>query len=235
MIDLNLVGVLETVRVFLPALERPAAAISVLISSLGARVTFPGYAVYGATKAAVSYLADAWRAELAPPASASRRSSRASPTASSRATSRMPGQADELAGMFDQIPALSAERRGRPADLHRRASRPRQPAAALDPARASGLKARLPDAQRLAGGGELEGSPSSVPRTGPARDDAARLEPIQDPTSPKNEPACTFRSACSTAVWSPNALRRPVVSSAGVTVRRGPRRRRRSGRRSRRS
>src|SRR4051812_49636685 len=70
MIDVNLVGVLETVRAFLPALlaaaERRGFADLMLVSSLGARVMFPGYAVYGAGKAAVSYLARAWREELAP-------------------------------------------------------------------------------------------------------------------------------------------------------------------------
>ncbi len=108
MIDLNLVGVLETVRVFLPALERGGGDL-VLISSLGARVTFPGYAVYGATKAAVSYLADAWRAELAP------RGIRVTAIEPGLTHSELAGnvthagQADELAGMFNQIPALSAE------------------------------------------------------------------------------------------------------------------------------
>lgn len=113
MIDLNLVGVLETVRVFLPALleagERRDVVDLMLVSSLGARVTFPGYAVYGATKAAISYLASAWRAELAP--------------RGIRVTTIEPGlteseladnvthtdQAQELAAMFDQIPALHAD------------------------------------------------------------------------------------------------------------------------------
>ena len=58
MIDLNLTGVLSTVTAFLPSLiaagEARGVADLVLVSSLGARVTFPGYAVYGATKAAVS-------------------------------------------------------------------------------------------------------------------------------------------------------------------------------------
>jgi NADP-dependent 3-hydroxy acid dehydrogenase YdfG len=79
-----------------------------LISSLGARVTFPGYAVYGATKAAVSYLASAWRSELAP--------------GGVRVTAIEPGltrselagnvthgeQAAELSGMFARITALDA-------------------------------------------------------------------------------------------------------------------------------
>ena len=113
MIELNLVGVLETVRVFLPALlesgDRRGAADLMLMSSLGARVTFPGYAVYGATKAAVSYLAGAWRTELAP------RGIRVTAVEPGLTHSELadnvthPGQARELAGMFDQIPALHAD------------------------------------------------------------------------------------------------------------------------------
>jgi NADP-dependent 3-hydroxy acid dehydrogenase YdfG len=113
MVDLNLVGVLETVRVFLPALLEAGdgrdVADLLLISSLGARVTFPGYAVYGATKAAVSYLASAWRAELAP------RGIRVTALEPGLTHSELagsithPDQAHELAGMFDQIPALHAD------------------------------------------------------------------------------------------------------------------------------
>jgi NADP-dependent 3-hydroxy acid dehydrogenase YdfG len=113
MIDVNLVGVLETVRVFLPALieaaERRDLADLMLVSSLGARVTFPGYAVYGATKAAVSHLASAWRTELAP------RGIRVTAIEPGLTHSELagnvthPAQARELSGMFDQIPALNAD------------------------------------------------------------------------------------------------------------------------------
>lgn len=112
MVDLNVVGVLETVRAFLPALLAAAARRDVadlmLISSLGARVAFPGYAVYGATKAAVSYLAAAWRTELAP------RGVRVSAVEPGLTRSELaghvahPGKARELAGMFAEIPALEA-------------------------------------------------------------------------------------------------------------------------------
>ena len=110
MLDVNLVGVLETVRAFLPALleaaERRGVADLMLVSSLGARVTFPGYAVYGAGKAAVSYLAAAWRQELAP------RGVRVTAIEPGLTHSELAGhvahagQADELAGMFEQIEAL---------------------------------------------------------------------------------------------------------------------------------
>jgi NADP-dependent 3-hydroxy acid dehydrogenase YdfG len=69
MLDTNVRGVLEIVRAFLPGLveaakDGPADLID--ISSIGAHVTFPGYAVYGATKAAVTYLSRAFRGEVAP-------------------------------------------------------------------------------------------------------------------------------------------------------------------------
>jgi NADP-dependent 3-hydroxy acid dehydrogenase YdfG len=113
MVDLNLLGVLETVRVFLPALldasARGDTADLMLISSLGARATFPGYAVYGATKAAVSYLAASWRSELAP------RGVRVTAIEPGLTHSELadnvahPIQARELTEMFDQIPALTSD------------------------------------------------------------------------------------------------------------------------------
>ncbi len=112
MIDVNLVGVLETARAFLPALteaaERKGVADLVLVSSLGARATFSGYSVYGATKAAVSYLGSAWREELAP------RGVRVTVVEPGLTESELAGHvshpdlADQLAGMFEEIPALAA-------------------------------------------------------------------------------------------------------------------------------
>jgi NADP-dependent 3-hydroxy acid dehydrogenase YdfG len=64
MLDLNLRGVLDVTRAFLPALlDGPSDIVNV--SSIGAHVVFPGYAVYGATKAAVTQLGESLRAELA--------------------------------------------------------------------------------------------------------------------------------------------------------------------------
>jgi NADP-dependent 3-hydroxy acid dehydrogenase YdfG len=69
MIDVNVTGVLDTVRAFIPALldaaERGQADL-VTISSIAARERFPEYAVYGATKAAVTALAEGLRIELSP-------------------------------------------------------------------------------------------------------------------------------------------------------------------------
>jgi NADP-dependent 3-hydroxy acid dehydrogenase YdfG len=68
MLDVNVTGVLDTVRAFLPALTDAAAhgpADLVTISSLAARHRMPDFAVYGATKAAVTALAEGLRLDLA--------------------------------------------------------------------------------------------------------------------------------------------------------------------------
>ena len=64
MIDTNVLGVLRILRGFTPDLTAGEHADLVNISSIGAHVAFPEYAVYGATKAAVTYLSNALRAEL---------------------------------------------------------------------------------------------------------------------------------------------------------------------------
>ena len=60
MIDTNLTGVLRLIQAFTPDLIAAAGegrtADLVNISSIGAHVVFPGYAVYGATKAALTQL-----------------------------------------------------------------------------------------------------------------------------------------------------------------------------------
>ncbi|MCP2165056.1 SDR family oxidoreductase [Goodfellowiella coeruleoviolacea] len=70
MIDLNLTGALRVIRGFAPDLVASAAAGHradlVNISSIGAHVVFPDYAVYGATKAALTQLSAALRAEFGP-------------------------------------------------------------------------------------------------------------------------------------------------------------------------
>lgn len=81
MIDTNLTGALRVTRAFLPDLVAAAAqgrtADLVNISSIGAHLTFPGYAVYGATKAALTHLSAMLRAESARATSGSRTSNRA--------------------------------------------------------------------------------------------------------------------------------------------------------------
>jgi NADP-dependent 3-hydroxy acid dehydrogenase YdfG len=68
-LDVNVSGVLATIHAFLPALLAAAeegTADLVTTSSIAARVRFPGYAVYGATKAAVTALAEGLRLDLSP-------------------------------------------------------------------------------------------------------------------------------------------------------------------------
>lgn len=70
MVATNITGLLNTARTTIDDLTRTAAAGRptdlVLISSIGAHITLPGYAVYTATKAAVTHLATNLRAELGP-------------------------------------------------------------------------------------------------------------------------------------------------------------------------
>ncbi|QKW20375.1 SDR family oxidoreductase [Kitasatospora sp. NA04385] len=70
MIDTNVTGVLRMIRAFGPDLVEAAAAGAtadlVDISSIGADVVFPNYAVYGATKAALTQLSAALRSEYGP-------------------------------------------------------------------------------------------------------------------------------------------------------------------------
>jgi len=68
-IDVNVVGLINTTRVFLPALLRSAAERTtdlVNVSSIGASKLMDGMTVYGASKAAVTYLSKGLRLELAP-------------------------------------------------------------------------------------------------------------------------------------------------------------------------
>lgn len=66
MIDTNVTGLLRVLRAFTPDLTADGPADLVNISSVGAHQVFPDYAVYGATKAAVTYLSNSLRAELGP-------------------------------------------------------------------------------------------------------------------------------------------------------------------------
>ncbi|MGW3539591.1 SDR family oxidoreductase [Nocardia niigatensis] len=68
MLETNVAGRLRMIRSFLPDLLAAAdagrTADLVNISSIGAHVAFPGYAVYGATQAAITQLSAALRTEL---------------------------------------------------------------------------------------------------------------------------------------------------------------------------
>jgi NADP-dependent 3-hydroxy acid dehydrogenase YdfG len=71
LVDTNVGGVQRVIRAFTndllaAAADGGAAADLVNISSIGAHLAFPGYAVYSPTKAAVTQLSAVLRAELAP-------------------------------------------------------------------------------------------------------------------------------------------------------------------------
>ncbi|MFF3325436.1 SDR family oxidoreductase [Streptomyces sp. NPDC002889] len=70
MIDTNVTGALRVIRAFTADLVAVAAdgrsADLVNISSVAAHLTFPNYAVYGATKAALTHLSESLRTELGP-------------------------------------------------------------------------------------------------------------------------------------------------------------------------
>ncbi|MBK3645660.1 SDR family oxidoreductase [Streptomyces sp. MBT33] len=70
MIDTNVTGALRMIRAFtgdlLAAAGAGRAADLVNISSVGAHLTFPTYAVYGATKAALTHLSQTLRTEFGP-------------------------------------------------------------------------------------------------------------------------------------------------------------------------
>ncbi|MEU5537881.1 SDR family oxidoreductase [Streptomyces sp. NPDC020362] len=112
MLDTNVTGVLRVIRAFTADLVAAAAggrtADLVNISSIGAHVAFPNYAVYGATKAAVTHLSQSLRTEFGP--------------RDVRVTNIEPGLTDtelkthvdsgdlsgQLDGMFEAIGGLSA-------------------------------------------------------------------------------------------------------------------------------
>lgn len=70
MIDTNVTGALRVIRAFtgdlVAAGEEGRTADLVNISSIGAHLAFPNYAVYGATKAAVTHLSHCLRTEFGP-------------------------------------------------------------------------------------------------------------------------------------------------------------------------
>ncbi|MFD3501422.1 SDR family oxidoreductase [Streptomyces sp. NPDC058676] len=113
MLDTNVTGVLRVVRAFTGDLVATAAegrtADLVNISSVGAHLTFPHYAVYCATKAALTHLSQSLRTEFGP--------------RDVRVTNVEPGLTDtelkshidnaelsgQLDGMFDALGGLASE------------------------------------------------------------------------------------------------------------------------------
>nr|WSW68859.1 SDR family oxidoreductase [Streptomyces sp. NBC_00995] len=113
MLDTNVTGVLRVIRAFTADLVAAAAggrtADLVNISSIGAHVTFPNYAVYGATKAALTYLSASLRTELGP------RDVRVTNIEPGLTHSELAGHVDnaelggQLDGMFDALGGLSGD------------------------------------------------------------------------------------------------------------------------------
>ncbi|MEV6968347.1 SDR family oxidoreductase [Hamadaea sp. NPDC051192] len=99
MIDTNVTGALRVIRAFAGDLIDAAAdgrtADLVNISSIGAHVTFPDYAVYGATKAALTHLSAGLRTEFGP--------------RDVRVTNIEPGLTDTELGHHIDNPALSQQ------------------------------------------------------------------------------------------------------------------------------
>lgn len=141
MIDTNLTGALRVIRAFTPDLTAAATdgstADLVNVSSIASHVLFPDYAVYGATKAALTQLSAALRTELGP------HDVRVSTIEPGLTDTELGGHIDnpelreQLGGMFTAIPALTAEdiadlvayivsrrRRRQPAPLDRPADPP---------------------------------------------------------------------------------------------------------------
>lgn len=113
MLDTNLTGVLRIIDAFRDDLlaaaaeQRPADLVN--ISSIGAHVTFPNYAVYGATKAALTHLSASLRTEFGP------RDVRVTNIEPGLTDTELGGHIDnaelteQLDGMFQAIGPLSSE------------------------------------------------------------------------------------------------------------------------------
>jgi NADP-dependent 3-hydroxy acid dehydrogenase YdfG len=113
MIDTNVTGVLRMIRAFTADLVGTAAegrtADLVNISSIGAHITFPNYAVYGASKAALTYLSQSLRGEFGP------RDVRVTNVEPGLTQTELASHIDsdglreQLGGMVDAVGTLSAE------------------------------------------------------------------------------------------------------------------------------
>ncbi|MEU2248164.1 SDR family oxidoreductase [Streptomyces sp. NPDC019224] len=113
MLDTNVAGALRIIRAFTADLVAAAAggrtADLVNISSIGAHITFPHYAVYGATKAALTHLSASLRTELGP------RDVRVTNIEPGLTDSELAGHVDnaelsgQLDGMFEALGGLSSD------------------------------------------------------------------------------------------------------------------------------
>ncbi|MGW7422441.1 SDR family oxidoreductase [Streptomyces sp. NPDC054813] len=113
MIDTNVTGVLRVLRAFTGDLVEAAAqgrtADLVNVSSIGAHAVFPTYAVYGATKAAVTHLSQLLRTEFGP---RDVRVTNVEPGLTETELADHIGSAElreQLGGMFEGMGSLAAE------------------------------------------------------------------------------------------------------------------------------
>lgn len=111
MIDTNLKGLLNVSKAFTSSLYGVAGvggtADLVNVSSIGAHIAFPDYAVYMATKAAVTHLSSVLRTELGP---RDVRVTNIEPglTSSELAGHLDPSQIEKVSGMFETYGSLSS-------------------------------------------------------------------------------------------------------------------------------
>jgi len=112
MLGANLIGLVNTVRAFgtrlLAAAEHGGPADLIVVSSIAARIAFPSYAAYAATKAGATQFTKGVRGEWGP------RGVRVTTIEPGLTRSELrdhvrPGLQEQLDGMFAQIPALSSE------------------------------------------------------------------------------------------------------------------------------
>ena len=62
--DTNVIGVIRTTRAVLPGMRRRRAGLIINLGSVGGRLVFPFFGIYGATKFALEGLTEAYRYEL---------------------------------------------------------------------------------------------------------------------------------------------------------------------------
>ncbi|MEV7196746.1 SDR family oxidoreductase [Streptomyces sp. NPDC093510] len=113
MLDTNVAGALRIIRAFTPDLtavaEEGGTADLVNISSIGAHIPFTNYAVYGATKAALTYLSECLRTEFGP------RDVRVTNIEPGFTDTELRGHIDneelsgQLEGMFGEVGSLASE------------------------------------------------------------------------------------------------------------------------------
>ena len=233
MIDTNLTGALRLIGAFTPDLiaagSEGRTADLVNISSIGAHLVFPGYGVYGATKAALTHLSTSLRADLSP---YDVRVTNVEPglTDTELATHLDADGQDLIAEMNDQIGALTADRHRRRRHVRGQPPPRAQPPPDHRPPDPPGLKPQdRPDRRDRAGQGRDVLGRVAVDeqevRVGPGRIRPLRVPRPSASAAPTvaavsaaiaGRPDCTYsasvagRSPCGLPARSRRRTRRPV-------------------------